>query len=107
MIAARVRELIRNGKNAFSYNMNLFSLDETIKNNTEYVVGATRLGFLSKPVWCPSHTPLDVSMFPIDLMTSNTDQDTYNILIRFTSLKKIITWKGKFNFVGCESLLTQ
>jgi hypothetical protein len=71
--------------------------------NDEFSVGATRMGFASKPVWCPSNKLLNVSIFPVNQDFNNTDQNKVSVLVNFdTGAVKVHT--HLFSHFACETL---
>jgi len=70
-----------------------------------FAVAATKLGFLSKPIWCFTNQPFDGTWFSSDQVTPNTDDARYNILVKFTSPHGAYLTVGDVqDTVACESL---
>jgi hypothetical protein len=70
-----------------------------------FLVAASRLGYLSKPVWCNDNKLLNISWFLQDKITSNNFQNAYNLFVDF-ELSRTIVANETIHYVGCESLST-
>jgi hypothetical protein len=99
MIRAKVSMLINSYKGCVSFNVT------TASNypDTPFVVAASRMGFVSKPVWCYSKKPVDYSIFTTELASSNTEQARITFLVKFDNTKTIFGHLHDFGHFGCET----
>jgi hypothetical protein len=68
-----------------------------------FVLGASRMGFVAKPVWCPSSKPIDFSIFgQNDLASNNTDPNNMVVTVLFGS-GTIGVYGNDFYQWGCEN----
>jgi hypothetical protein len=100
MINAKVRKMISKFKGFYI----LFPFIEEFYQENEFAIAATRLGFLSKPIWCYNNQPLNLSWFMTDDITSNTDEYAFNLFVRFLPTRRISAYYEKFADVACESV---
>jgi hypothetical protein len=78
--------------------------DNLLQNGMEYLVGASRMGYLSKPVWCPSNVPMNLSLFLSHNILSNTNDADFNIFVRFEATRYAKTYFDAFGHLGCENI---
>jgi hypothetical protein len=72
--------------------------------DTAFMVAASRMGFVSKPIWCYSRKPFNYSMFITDTASSNTEEARITFGVKFDSSKTVLTHYYDFGHFGCESL---
>jgi hypothetical protein len=68
-----------------------------------YAVGASRLAYLSKPVWCLNQQPVDLTMTEIEESSANTDLKDVAIFMFFSTPSTFSLWEDKFEQFACES----
>jgi hypothetical protein len=105
MIQAKVRKLPWRTLLLLRKSMkNVTVVDEVLGATSTFLVGASRLGLLAKPVWCPSNIPINMSLFLEDLASKNPSSRNFNLLVKFTTAKHVMSFgDGIWNF-ACETI---
>jgi len=69
-----------------------------------YVVGASRMGEMTKPVWCLNSKIINTTIF-IDEATSNSNAGYMNLFLLFSSTPPTLkVYNNQFNTVACENI---
>jgi hypothetical protein len=72
-------------------------------NINNYAVGASRLAYLSKPVWCLNQQPVDLTMTVTEESSNNTNLKAVAMFILFMNPSKFSLYWDNFNQFACES----
>jgi hypothetical protein len=67
-----------------------------------FLVGASRLGYLSVPVWCPTNELVNVSLFG-NSVAGNTLENEFLFFVKFDATKNLKAYGNLFGHFGCES----
>jgi hypothetical protein len=72
--------------------------------NTAYAVAASRMGNLSKPIWCYSNQQINFTVFKSNNVAADTNPARPTILVTFDDSKSASTHLTLFDHFGCESV---
>jgi hypothetical protein len=68
-----------------------------------YAVGASRLAYLSKPVWCLNQQPVDLTMTDIEQSSANFNLNDVAMFMIFSTPSRLTLWEDSFDQFACES----
>jgi hypothetical protein len=68
-----------------------------------YAVGASRLAYLSKPVWCLNQQPVDLTMTDTEQSSANFNLNDVAMFMFFSTPSTLTLWEDSFDQLACES----
>jgi hypothetical protein len=86
-----------------SWFKNFIYADSLLDVAWSFAVGASRLSYLSRPIWCLNQRLANLSITDTEDCSTNSDLSSFVMFMKFTVPTKFSQYMNNFDMLACES----
>lgn len=79
-------------------------LDALLPTTSSFAVYGSRMDYNSRPIWCLTQQPVDLTITDVETLSTNTDPIKFAVVMNFKAPTLMSVWNNGFSNFACESV---